>query len=79
MTHMEKRLEALKALTTADELKELQVKPLVHLKYIGKQCFPGVEPIRLWNVVCVGHPFHESTRSVEGLKELGILPKGGTF
>jgi hypothetical protein len=45
----------------------------VRLMYIGKQEFPGYPPMRLWNILCEGHPFDRSTRSEEGLRELGII------
>lgn len=48
----------------------------MRLKYIGKQEWgPGVAPLRLWNIICPGHPFHQSTRSLGGLLELGIVSK----
>jgi len=57
-------LEAFKVKTEG-----LQVK----LQFIGYQSFPGQEPFKLWNIICPGHAYHQSTRSLDGLKELGIV------
>jgi hypothetical protein len=61
-------------------LRTMRRKPLVRapmdnctviLKYIGKQCFPGVEPLRLWNVM--NGRYLGATRSIQGLKEWGLI------
>lgn len=44
------------------------------LVYIGKQEFPGYHPIRLWNIIDETSEYHQSTRSIEGLIELGLIP-----
>lgn len=63
------------ALTTEEERKELLAvgKQPLHLKYIGKQEFPGYAPLRMWNIIQPGNPYHQSTRTLEGLIELGII------
>ena len=45
------------------------------LRYVGKQKWPGNPDMRLWNIIQPGSPWHQSTRSLEGLQELGIVPK----
>jgi hypothetical protein len=47
---------------------------MTKLKYIGKQRFPGHEDIRLWNIIDPTSHYNDSTRSLEGLQELGIIP-----
>lgn len=66
----------LAALTTTDELQEVMLvinKPTLKLKYIGKQEWTDHEPLRMWNIIQPGNPYHESTRTEEGLRELGII------
>lgn len=42
------------------------------LKYIGKQEWPGEEPVRYWNVLSDG-PSKGSTLSIQGLRDWGLL------
>lgn len=70
---MVKLTAGIRALATDTEQAEIRVVGRVALQYVGKQEFPGCEPLRLWNIIAPWHPFHESTRSIEGLKELKII------
>lgn len=36
----------------------------------------GVADCRMWNIKSPGHAYNESTRTLDGLKELGIIPQG---
>lgn len=63
-------------LTTPAERIELSVcesiaQP-VKLRFVGIQETPW-GPERLWNIDTKGHPYYQSTRTLEGLKELGIV------
>lgn len=49
------------------------MNPNLKLRYIGKQEFPDAEPLILLDVLCNGHPYHQSTRSLFGLLEIGIV------
>jgi hypothetical protein len=65
-------------LTLPEERHELlslhtKIDEPIKLRYRGKQECPGIEPIRLWDIETVGHPYYHSTRSLDGLKELGII------
>jgi hypothetical protein len=51
---------------------------MIRLQYIGKQEYPGHEPIRLWNILDETSTYNHSTRSLEGLIELGIVPYNDT-
>ena len=46
----------------------------VKLIYAGKQEVPNAPPLRMWNVMTEGHEYYRSTRTLEGLIELGIVP-----
>lgn len=71
---VEAELDEVKVVLDASNRKpEALQANVVKLQYIGKQEFPGSEPIRLWNIICEGHAYHQSTRSLDGLKELGIV------
>lgn len=72
---MIKLTDGLKALTTQDEQTEITVvgMPRLKLVYIGKQEWPGQESLRMWNIIQPGNPYHQSTRSEEGLRKLGII------
>lgn len=43
------------------------------LKVVKPQRLPGMPLMYQWNVLAPGTPFHESTRSLVGLIEIGIL------
>lgn len=80
MTHQEKRLAALAALTTAEELKECRPQPKLKLEYLkgSKETNKwmadyGVVDGRMWNIIQPGNVYHGSTRTIDGLKELGII------
>lgn len=46
----------------------------IKLDYIGRMDVPGFPgDLRLWNVIAPGNPYHHSSRTLEGLKELGIV------
>jgi hypothetical protein len=45
----------------------------VKLVFRGFQEWPGHEPLRLWDINAPWHPFHDSTRTEDGLRELGII------
>lgn len=49
------------------------MKPEIKLQYVGKQEFPGHDPVKLWNIICEGHPRHMSTVSLITLHQLGIV------
>lgn len=63
-------------LTTPSEREELHnVDPIayaVKLRYRGIQKTPW-GPERLWDIISQEHPYNGSTRTIEGLKELGII------
>lgn len=48
------------------------------LIYVGKQETFGL-PLdgRMWNVIDPSSPYHMSTRSLDGLKEIGLI--GGSY
>lgn len=46
---------------------------MTKLVYIGKQTCRGLVPIRLWNINNTASPYNNSTRSLQGLQELGIV------
>jgi len=43
------------------------------LKYAGK--FEFIQDGRIWNIIDPSSPYHKSTRTLEGLRELGIVPE----
>lgn len=45
----------------------------IKLVYIGKQEFPGEQSVRLWNLIAPGHKRHQSTLSLDTLKEIGVI------
>jgi hypothetical protein len=75
---MEKRMQALKALTVADELKEHSVATTLRLRYRGKQYY-DVEHTkyeRLWDVLTPIDGYSQSgypTFTLTGLIEKGLI------
>lgn len=56
------------------EKAELYKAGTFKLKYEGLQRCDGLMPdYHMWTLICPGNPFHMSTRSLEGLRELGVI------
>ena len=82
LTTLDELLEVKQVLASQIESQEPS-KPFgkalktLRLKYNGVQKFPGQEPLRLWTILTdvyyKGFNYKFSTRSLDGLKELGII------
>lgn len=70
---MVKITDGMRALTTREEQMEIKNVGRVKLVFRGFQEWPGHEPLRLWDINAPWHPFHDSTRTEDGLRELGII------
>lgn len=59
------------------EARRVMNSRIIKLKYNGVQKFPGQQDLKLWTILtdCFhnGYNFKFSTRSLDGLKDLGVL------